>query len=94
MSRMWQQTTVASLNFAVIVDLGLTHIICSRFGPSSSIYLVFELSFCYCYVKIRQYIFMFTIETNWRYSIIEADKLHSELRIHEWILYHVCINKK
>ena len=31
---------------------------------------------------------------NQTYSIIEADKLHSELRILEWILYQVCINKK
>ena len=35
------------------------------------------------------------IETiNKTYSIIEADKLHSELRILDWILYQVCINKK
>jgi hypothetical protein len=27
-------------------------------------------------------------------SIIEADKLHSELRILNWILYQVCINQK
>jgi hypothetical protein len=27
-------------------------------------------------------------------SIIEADKLHSELRILDWILYQVCINQK
>jgi hypothetical protein len=27
-------------------------------------------------------------------SIIEADKLHSELRIVDWILYQVCINQK
>jgi hypothetical protein len=31
---------------------------------------------------------------NQTYSIIEADKLHSELRILGWILYHVCINEK
>ena len=35
------------------------------------------------------------IETiNKTYSILEADKLHSELRILEWILYQVCINEK
>jgi hypothetical protein len=28
---------------------------------------------------------------NQPYSIIEADKLHSELRILDWILYQVCI---
>jgi hypothetical protein len=27
-------------------------------------------------------------------SILEADKVHSELRILDWILYHVCINQK
>jgi hypothetical protein len=27
-------------------------------------------------------------------SIIEADKLQSELRILEWVLYQVCVNKK
>jgi hypothetical protein len=26
-------------------------------------------------------------------SILEADKLHSELRILDWILYQVCINE-
>jgi hypothetical protein len=31
---------------------------------------------------------------NKTYSIVEADKLHSELRILEWILYQVCINEK
>ncbi|HEX7179517.1 MAG TPA: hypothetical protein VF220_07295 [Nitrososphaeraceae archaeon] len=31
---------------------------------------------------------------NKTYSIFEADKLHSELRILEWILYQVCINEK
>ena len=31
---------------------------------------------------------------NQTYSIIEADKLHSELRILHWILYQVCINQK
>jgi len=30
-------------------------------------------------------------ETN---SMIEADPLHSELRILDWILYQVCINEK
>ena len=34
------------------------------------------------------------IETiNKTYSILEADKLHSELWILDWILYQVCINK-
>jgi hypothetical protein len=27
-------------------------------------------------------------------SILEADKLHSEVRILDWILYQVCINEK
>jgi hypothetical protein len=27
-------------------------------------------------------------------SILKADKLHSELRILDWILYQVCINEK
>jgi hypothetical protein len=31
---------------------------------------------------------------NQTYSIIEADKLHSELRILDWILYQVCIDEK
>jgi hypothetical protein len=31
---------------------------------------------------------------NKTYSIIEADKLHSEVRILDWILYQVCINEK
>ena len=31
---------------------------------------------------------------NKTYSIFEADKLHSELRILDWILYQVCINEK
>ena len=31
---------------------------------------------------------------NQTYSIIEADKLHSELRILDWILYQLCINDK
>jgi tRNA U54 and U55 pseudouridine synthase Pus10 len=30
---------------------------------------------------------------NKTYSIIEADKLHSELRILDWILYQVCSNE-
>ena len=35
------------------------------------------------------------IETiNKTYSILEADKLHSELRILDWVLYQVCINEK
>ena len=35
------------------------------------------------------------IETiNKTYSILEADKLHSELRILDWILYQVCINER
>jgi hypothetical protein len=35
------------------------------------------------------------IETiNKTYSILEADKLHIELRILDWILYQVCINEK
>ena len=31
---------------------------------------------------------------NQSYSILEADKLHSELRILDWILYQVCVNEK
>ena len=31
---------------------------------------------------------------NQTYSILEADKLHSELRILDWMLYQVCINQK
>ncbi len=31
---------------------------------------------------------------NKTYSIFEADKLHSELRILDWIFYQVCINEK
>jgi hypothetical protein len=27
-------------------------------------------------------------------SILKADKLHSELRILDWILYQVCVNEK
>jgi hypothetical protein len=35
------------------------------------------------------------IETiNKTYPILEADKLHSELRILDWVLYQVCINEK
>jgi predicted nucleic acid-binding protein len=35
------------------------------------------------------------IETiNKTYSILEADKLHNDLRILDWILYQVCINEK
>ena len=30
---------------------------------------------------------------NQTHSIIESDKLHSELRILNWILYQVCCNK-
>ena len=28
------------------------------------------------------------------HSVLEADPLHSELRILDWILYQVCINEK
>ena len=31
---------------------------------------------------------------NKTYSILKADKLHSELRILDWILYQVCINEE
>jgi len=31
---------------------------------------------------------------NQTYSIFESDKLHSELRLLDWILYQVCINDK
>jgi hypothetical protein len=31
---------------------------------------------------------------NKTYSILEADKLHSELRILDWILYQICANEK
>ena len=34
------------------------------------------------------------LKINQTYSILEADKLHSELRILDWILYQVCINEK
>ncbi|MDW0127079.1 MAG: hypothetical protein WAL21_04675 [Nitrososphaeraceae archaeon] len=30
---------------------------------------------------------------NKTYSIFESDKLHSELKILDWIFYQVCINK-
>ncbi|MDW0144047.1 MAG: hypothetical protein QOK69_03610 [Nitrososphaeraceae archaeon] len=30
---------------------------------------------------------------NKTYSIFESDKLHSELRILDWIYYEVCVNK-
>ena len=33
------------------------------------------------------------LKINQTYSIFEADKLHSELRILEWILYQVCSNQ-
>jgi hypothetical protein len=29
---------------------------------------------------------------NQTYSIFESDKLHSELRILDWIFYQVCVN--
>ena len=32
-------------------------------------------------------------EINKTYSIFDSDKLHSELRILDWIFYQVCINK-
>ena len=31
---------------------------------------------------------------NQTYSILEADKLHCELQILDWILYQVCVNEK
>ena len=34
------------------------------------------------------------VKINEKNSIIEADPLHSELRILDWILYQVCINVK
>jgi hypothetical protein len=34
------------------------------------------------------------LKINETYSIFEADKLHSELRILYWMIYQVCINKK
>ena len=33
-------------------------------------------------------------ETNKTYSIFDADKLQSELRILDWIFYEVCKDKK
>jgi hypothetical protein len=33
-------------------------------------------------------------EINQRHSIFQSDKLHSELRILDWIFYHVCINQQ
>ena len=33
------------------------------------------------------------LEINKTYSIFESDKLHSELRILNWIFYQVCSNK-
>jgi hypothetical protein len=33
------------------------------------------------------------LKINQTYSILEADKLHSELRIIDWILYQVCSNE-
>ena len=33
------------------------------------------------------------LKINKTYSIFEADKLHSELRILDWILYQVCRNE-
>jgi hypothetical protein len=35
----------------------------------------------------------FILSINRAYSIIEADKLHRELRILDWIFYHVCSNE-
>ncbi len=34
------------------------------------------------------------LRINETHSIFEADKLHSELMILDWILYQVCINQK
>lgn len=31
---------------------------------------------------------------NQTYSILEADKLHGDLQILDWILYQVCVNEK
>ena len=31
---------------------------------------------------------------NQTYSILDADKLHGELQILDWILYQVCVNEK
>jgi hypothetical protein len=33
------------------------------------------------------------LKINQTYSILEADKLHSELRILDWILFQVCSNE-
>jgi hypothetical protein len=33
------------------------------------------------------------LKINRTYSIFEADKLHGELRILDWILYEVCSNE-
>jgi hypothetical protein len=33
------------------------------------------------------------LKINQTYSIFEADKLHSELRILDWIFYQVCRNE-
>jgi hypothetical protein len=35
----------------------------------------------------------FILSINRAYPIIEADKLHRELRILDWIFYHVCSNE-
>ena len=35
----------------------------------------------------------FILSINRAYSIIEADELHRELRILDWIFYHVCSNE-
>lgn len=34
------------------------------------------------------------LKINQTHEIFEADKLHSELRILDWILYQVCVNEK
>ncbi len=34
------------------------------------------------------------LKINQKYSIFESHKLHSELRILDWILYQICINEK
>ena len=34
-----------------------------------------------------------TLSINQTHTIFEADKLHSELRILDWILYRVCSNE-
>lgn len=34
------------------------------------------------------------LKINQTYSIIEADKLYSELSILDWIFFQVCINEK